>query len=236
MLESFAIGSPERLFSILAQDESEPQVRRRVVGVWKAPWEVDLRDLVNVYNKHRRDLSHEAVMAVHQLYAYMSFNNCKYGILSNYESAYLLKRARHRDESQEKMILQSSPEFRFDGQGLASPIAAYLFIFIKVYKESGFYYSSVDGLAPKVQRFDFDTVPRSIQPFLNNQSGGFTEISPDKLKFAWSQGIASNIATVADGYVFEDGSANQEEIPAIFKIYDLTSPDTELQNQQELTM
>lgn len=60
---------------------------------YKTPWAADLKDLPVVFSKSDRTLTEQqSIEALEQLNCYMSFNNTKYGVLTNWTRAWFLRR------------------------------------------------------------------------------------------------------------------------------------------------
>lgn len=225
---SYKIGNPEVLYEVSHKSETgqpkpeELASKRMIVAEWVTPWEVDMEDLIKNYNSNRGNLAHKTVKAVHKLYAYICFNHCQYGILTNYESTYLFRRP--SGHCQKDSVLQCSPEFRFDAKGLDSPTAADIFLFIKVKDGGGFYFHYEGAPPPQLMRFSFDEPPKLNNVFRYPYSDEAMPIHPNNFEFIRETFISCNVATVVRGFVYEAEKANFDtpRYAAILKIFDIT--------------
>lgn len=87
------IGDPD--FSwVMGRVQPHP----KLVVEYKAWWVADLLDLPGAFAGTRRDiLSRQSLESLEQIYGYMTFNNNKFGILTNWQRAWFLRRAETDD-------------------------------------------------------------------------------------------------------------------------------------------
>ncbi|KAF5375519.1 hypothetical protein D9615_009168 [Tricholomella constricta] len=86
------VGEPD--FSWLRKPTWLP----KVVVEYKTKWAAPLEDLPGYFSKNDRSvLERQSVDAVHQLYGYMTFNDNKYGVLSNMQRAWFFQRVETAD-------------------------------------------------------------------------------------------------------------------------------------------
>ncbi|EDR08523.1 uncharacterized protein LACBIDRAFT_297282 [Laccaria bicolor S238N-H82] len=96
---SAIVGDPD--FSWITSSASQPHPKLTVE--YKPWWAVDLLNLVTAFDKKLDDaLSKQSLHALHQTYGYMTFNNNRFGILTNWRHALFLRRA----ETQKGKTLQ----------------------------------------------------------------------------------------------------------------------------------
>jgi hypothetical protein len=62
-----------------------------VQAEYKTKWAAPLEDLPG-YFQHKNGRERQSIDAVHQLYGYMTFNENKYGVLSNMQYAWFFQR------------------------------------------------------------------------------------------------------------------------------------------------
>ncbi|KAF8233400.1 hypothetical protein L208DRAFT_1267056, partial [Tricholoma matsutake] len=91
---SAIVGDPD--FSWITS--SGPQPHPKVIVEYKTWWAADLANLVAPFNcTHGNALSQQSLHALEQTYGYMTFNNNRFGILTNWKHALFLRRAETPD-------------------------------------------------------------------------------------------------------------------------------------------
>jgi hypothetical protein len=75
----------------------------------KTDWSADLQDLLAFFAKHRSDRTtneRQSIDAVEQIYGYLTLNNLKYGVLSNWTRSWFLRRV---EEGDRKILEYAGP-------------------------------------------------------------------------------------------------------------------------------
>ncbi|EWC46021.1 hypothetical protein DRE_04814 [Drechslerella stenobrocha 248] len=147
----------------------------------------------------------------------------RYGILSNVESTYLLRRVSNPERSG-KSFLEVSPEICWDGKGFESPLALYAFAAATVYREGWWHYSYVEGMPERSTILQFDSIRTLSCPISHDNRVIHTT---EDMILILGDKIEQSMATTIRG---ELGYRKQGEDPnsvldVIFKVYDLTQSD-----------
>jgi len=94
---------------------------------YKTPWAADLKDLPAVFSKIDRTLTEQqSIEALEQLNCYMTFNNTKYGVLTNWTRAWFLRRM----DTVDRKTLEYAAPIELDGSAqspymLKAPVEMY---------------------------------------------------------------------------------------------------------------
>lgn len=92
---------------------SQTQSHPKLIVEYKTWWAVDLQHVVAAFNgTHMDTLSQQSLHALQQTYGYMTFNNNKFGILTNWQCVLFLRRA----ETPDRKTLEYYT-MELDGQG-----------------------------------------------------------------------------------------------------------------------
>ncbi|KAF3923420.1 hypothetical protein ABW21_db0206503 [Orbilia brochopaga] len=232
------IGNPDCIFFVREPPVRSPNCptddamqKARLVMEFKTPWALELpKDLIKAYNQHKNNRKHKVTKAVHQLYGYMSWNDVRFGVLSNYTSTFFLER-------HEESGVRVSREFRYSETGLESVVAAMVYICHYVATTEYYYYSPVDMGPRGTHIMTFD--PQLPILHEGTWKAGLTVPWKD-MQIIFRGRLSKRIATVVKADVrhrkWQTPANGKFSHLAICKIYDLTSKDAAREADQELEM
>lgn len=103
------IGDPD--YSWIMSRAADAQSHPKLIVEYKTWWATDLERVVNAFNGICNDtISRQSLDALQQTYGYMTFNNNKFGILTNWQQALFLRRAETPDrKTLEYYIIENRP-------------------------------------------------------------------------------------------------------------------------------
>jgi len=136
------VGEPD--FSWI-QDQGNMQPHPKLAVEYKAWWEADLINLPTSFAKPMRTPSEErSIEGLEQLYGYMSFNENKYSILTNWKRAWAFRRI----ETADRKTLQYAGPIELDDPASSLSMLKLFVGMVLLAEEEWFYASPIVNIAP----------------------------------------------------------------------------------------
>ncbi|KAJ6258739.1 hypothetical protein Dda_6791 [Drechslerella dactyloides] len=221
------IGNADRVLGFPTDISGKPNPWTRLPIVYKPPWEVSLNDVFTDFNQTRFDPDNKLVKSVNQLGAYMTYNNVKYGILSTVKSAVAFRvmqvpsiKGFGSFRPFETSIEVSTP-MHWQEEGLNSPLGMYIYLAMLSYQNT-------------VPRREYLELRLRTKKKLLHNLPGITERDIENLTFRLDRPMVKKRGNVIRGTMSEIGK--HFLVPAVFKLYDLSTREGERGFRHESAM
>ncbi|KAK6338044.1 hypothetical protein TWF696_001515 [Orbilia brochopaga] len=209
------IGYPDRILAFPHDLDGKQNRWARLPVLYKPPWEISLKNVLENFNERRfHGDESKLVKAVNQLVTYMAYNDLSVGILSNVHTTVAFRVSQipyHKCTYQSRAtetIVECSPPIHWRGEGLESPLAAYIYLALITYQNT--------VLGRETVELRLKTKKKLPEPL-----PGMKEREIDKLISHMVTPLAKKHATTIRGRIMEGETGHS--IPAVFKVYDLSS-------------